>query len=54
MVVNLEKAIKELVEDTAKREQMREASLKKAKEFPKSRFYNSFVEVFEDEGNGKK
>jgi len=54
VVVNLEKAIKELVEDTAKREQMREASLKKAKEFPKSRFYNSFVEVFEDEGNGKK
>ena len=54
VVANLEKAIRELAEDITKREQMREASLKKAKEFPKSRFYNSFVEVFEDEGNGKK
>lgn len=54
VVANLEQAILELAEDTIKREQMREASLKKAKEFPKSRFYNSFVEVFYDEGNGKK
>lgn len=54
VVANLESAIKGLAEDITKREQMREASLKKAKEFPKSRFYNSFVEVFEDEGNGKK
>jgi len=54
VVANLEKAIHELTEDADKREQMREASLKKAKEFPKSRFYNSFVEVFEYEGNGKK
>ena len=54
VVANLEKAIRELAEDITKREQMREASLKKAKEFPKSRFYNSFVEVFEYEGNGKK
>ena len=54
VVANLEKAIRELAEDITKREQMREASLKKAKEFPKGRFYNSFVEVFEDEGNGKK
>ena len=54
VVANLEKAIRELAGDIDKREQMREASLKKAKEFPKSRFYNSFVEVFYDEGNGKK
>ena len=54
VVANLESAIKGLAEDITKREQMREASLKKAKEFPKSRFYNSFVEVFEYEGNGKK
>lgn len=54
VVANLESAIKGLAEDITKREQMREASLKKAKEFPKSRFYNSFVEVFGYEGNGKK
>ena len=54
VVANLEKAIRELAGDIDKREQMRKASLKKAKEFPKNRFYNSFVEVFYDEGNGKK
>ena len=54
VVANLEEAIKDLTGNPAKREQMRTASYEKAKEFPKSRFYNSFVEVFEHEGNGKK
>lgn len=50
IVANLEKEIKELAYDTAKREQMKMASYEKAKDFPKSRFYNSFIEVFEHEG----
>lgn len=50
VVANLEKAIKELAYDAAKREDMKKASYEKAKDFPKSRFYNSFIEVFENEG----
>lgn len=50
IVANLEKEIKELAYDTAKRENMKKVSYEKAKDFPKSRFYNSFIEVFEDEG----
>lgn len=46
IVANLEREIKELVYNQAKREAMKKASYKKAKEFPKSRFYNSFIEVF--------
>lgn len=54
VVANLEKAIKELAYDAAKREDMKKASYEKAKDFPKSRFYNSFIEVFENEGIRKK
>ena len=54
IVKNLEQAITELAKDKVKRENMKEASYEKAKEFPKSRFYNSFIEVFEDEGIRKK
>lgn len=54
IVSNLERSIKELAYDSQKREQMRTASYEKAKEFPKSRFYHSFIEVFEHEGIRKK
>lgn len=50
IVANLEKEIKELAGNPKKREEMREASLERAKAFPKSRFYQEFIEVFEDEG----
>ncbi|MBQ8279986.1 MAG: glycosyltransferase family 4 protein [Roseburia sp.] len=50
IVANLEKVIKELAYDTAKREEMSALSYEKSKDFPKSRFYNSFIEVFEHEG----
>lgn len=54
IVANLEREIKELAGNVEKREQMRLASLERAKAFPKTRFYNDFIEVFEHEGNGKK
>ena len=50
IVANLEKAIRELAYDAAKREDMKMVSYEKAKDFPKGRFYNSFIEVFENEG----
>ena len=50
ILANLEKEIKELAGNPKKREEMREASLERAKAFPKSRFYQEFIEVFEDEG----
>jgi len=46
IVENLEKEIKELAYNKTKREEMKSASYERAKEFPKSRFYNSFIEVF--------
>ena len=46
IVENLEREIKELANDANKRKQMREASLERAKEFPKQRFYENFVAVF--------
>jgi glycosyltransferase involved in cell wall biosynthesis len=54
IVGNLESAITGLAQDPEKRDKMRRLSLKQAKEFPKSRFYNEFTEVFEHEGNGEK
>ncbi len=54
IVENLEREIKNLARDKRKREQMKRASKEGAKAFPKSRFYNDFIEVFEHEGNGKK
>lgn len=53
IVSNLEREIKKLAESPEKRRQMRAASLERAKEFPKSRFYHDFIEVFEHEGNRK-
>ena len=50
IVTNLEREIKKLAGDVKMREQMISASLEQAKAFPKSRFYNDFIEVFEDEG----
>ena len=54
IVANLEREIKELAGNEEKRSKMREASLERAKAFPKSRFYKEFIEVFEHEGNGEK
>lgn len=50
IVSNLEREIKELAGNFEKREEMRQASLERAKAFPKTRFYNDFIEVFEHEG----
>lgn len=47
VVSNLEKEIKTLAYDLGRREQMKVASLERAKVFPKKRFYESFIEVFE-------
>lgn len=51
IVENLEREINNLAKDNNRREQMKQASQKGAKAFPKSRFYNEFIEVFEHEGN---
>ena len=53
VVANLEREIKELAYDAAKREAMSKASYECAQAFPKRRFYKEFIEVFEDEGTGK-
>lgn len=54
IVKNLEREIIALAKDKKRCEQMKQASKKRADLFPKSRFYQEFIEVFEDEGNGKK
>lgn len=54
IVENLECEIVKLASDKALQEKMSKASLERAKAFPKRRFYQDFIEVFEDEGNGKK
>lgn len=46
IVANLEREIKALARDEGKRKEMQEASLERAKAFPKTRFYNEFIEVF--------
>jgi spore coat protein SA len=53
IVFNLECAIKELAEDPEKRGKMAAASLERAKLYPKQRFYESFIGVFEDDRTGK-
>lgn len=50
IVANLEQEIKKLAVNPEKQKQMQRLSLERAKAFPKSRFYNDFVEVFEHEG----
>lgn len=50
VVPNLERAIVELSKDEEKRTELSRKSLEQAKEFPKSRFYHEFIEVFEHEG----
>ena len=46
IVANLEREIKNLAGDSAKRKEMQQASLERAKAFPKTRFYNDFIEIF--------
>ena len=46
IVANLEREIKELARNDKKREAMKKLSLERAKAFPKTRFYNDFIEVF--------
>ena len=46
IVANLEREIKELAGNNKKREEMKKLSLERAKAFPKTRFYNDFIEVF--------
>ena len=46
IIVNLEREIKELAGNRKKREEMKKLSLERAKAFPKTRFYNDFIEVF--------
>jgi spore coat protein SA len=50
VVSNLEKAILSLAGDPQKRAEMSQKSIKQAAKFPKSRFYQEFIEVFEHEG----
>ena len=47
IVSNLENEIRTLTYDMERRKQMQEASLERAKVFPKKRFYKSFIDVFE-------
>lgn len=54
IVANLEREITKLAKDAMLREQMSKVSYERAKAFPKRRFYQDFIEVFEHEGNGKK
>ena len=46
IVANLKREIKNLAGDSAKRKEMQQASLERAKAFPKTRFYNDFIEIF--------
>lgn len=50
IVENLKKAITELSKDAEKRAKMSKKSSEQALVFPKSRFYQEFIEVFEHEG----
>lgn len=47
VVANLEQAITDLAENKTKREEMTRRSYERAKAFPKKRFYESFIDVFE-------
>lgn len=54
IVQNLVKAIEELADDKQKRKRMQTLSIERAQAFPKKKFYNDFIEVFENEGTGKR
>lgn len=49
IVTNLEKAIIELADNKEKRKKMSALSLERAKKFPKKKFYEDYIEVFEHE-----
>ena len=49
VVENLMGAIKELADDKEKRKEMSLLSLERAKQFPKKKFYEDFIEVFKHE-----
>ncbi|MDD6072385.1 MAG: glycosyltransferase family 4 protein [Clostridiales bacterium] len=53
IVGNLKREIVKLAHDEQERNRRRVLSLEQAKKFPKRRFYNSFIEVFEHEGKRK-
>ena len=54
IIPNLEAAIIQLADDKEKRKEMSELSLEQAKEFPKKKFYEDYIEVFEHEGTRKR
>lgn len=54
IVPNLEAAILQLADDKNKRDAMRALSYERAKAFPKRKFYEDFIEVFEHERTGKR
>lgn len=54
IVSNLCQAINMLADDKEKQGEMSMLSLERAKEFPKKKFYEDYIEVFEHEGTGKR
>ena len=54
IIPNLEAAITQLADDKEKRKEMSELSLERAKEFPKKKFYEDYIEVFEYERIGER
>ena len=54
IIPNLEAAIIQLADDKEKRKEMSELSLEQAKEFPKKKFYEDYIEVFEHERIGER
>ena len=54
IVQNLEDAIIRLADDKEKQIEMSALSLERAKKFPKKKFYEDYIEVFEHEGTGKR
>ena len=51
---NLNDKKPELADDKEKRKEMSELSLERAKEFPKKKFYEDYIEVFEYERIGER
>ena len=49
VVDNLMRAIEELADNKEKRKEMSAQSLERAKQFPKKKFYEDFIEVFKHE-----
>lgn len=54
IVSNLETAIVQLADDKSRRQKMSALSYERAETFPKKKFYEDFIEVFENEGTGKR